>query len=109
MSALLIHPLTGAAASRCTNPVEHRPRPLRFVWHHVQPESAGGTASTLVEVCDGCHYGTHALVYYMRTHGGALPRGGSGYERDIAAAGYAMCVAAGTVDLIPNEGGSVSP
>jgi len=48
--------LLGVRATKCVVSVSHSPRPLRFVWHHVQPHEAGGptTPANLIEVCDSC-------------------------------------------------------
>lgn len=93
----------------------HEPRPERFVTHHVLPQVCGGqtTPDNLVRCCDDCHYDVHALMYALkRANGdpeaawqGEGPRG----AREYALRGYQAAVAAGTVDKIPNEGGSVLP
>lgn len=42
----------------------HRPVPLRFVWHHIQPQEAGGQTvqQNLVQLCDSCHYSIHRII-----------------------------------------------
>jgi hypothetical protein len=82
----------------------HRPTPLRFIWHHVQPQEAGGLteAANLIQLCDSCHYTIHRLMWYM-AHSEPLPK----VHRNqlmYATKGYAACVAAGTISKIPNEG-----
>jgi hypothetical protein len=92
-------------ATRCQASGSHNPRPMRFVWHHIQPAEAGGAtvAGNLVQVCDSCHYTIHRLLWQMAT--GALvqpaPRQA---QLALAAAGYKACVSAGTVAQVPIEG-----
>lgn len=98
----------GTAVS-CAGAKSHAPKPLRYVWHHVLPRACGGqtTADNLVEVCDNCHYGIHAILYQMAHHDGTAPSFAhmAGSERyAIALRGYFAAVAAGTVAQIPNEG-----
>jgi hypothetical protein len=91
-------------ATTCVITKAHRPQPLRFITHHVQPKEAGGISEpeNYVELCDSCHYTIHRLMWYMR-NGTPLPKV---YRKqlEIATTGYNKCVAAGTVDQIPNEG-----
>lgn len=59
-------------ASTCVLYGSHNPVPLRFVWHHILPQSCGGktTRSNLVSVCDNCHYGIHELLWDLKLNGG---------------------------------------
>ena len=94
----------------------HRPIPLRFVRHHLQPEGAGGATDdvNLIEVCDNCHYSIHRILYAMACQylGKPLTDAQKGYltnpprqsQLAYAQKGFDLCVAAGTVDKIPNEG-----
>jgi hypothetical protein len=94
----------------------HRPVPLRYVWHHEQPESAGGATDdvNLIQLCDSCHYSTHRILYAMRLQyeGKPLTEAQQSYltnpprkaQLAFAQKGFDLCVAAGTVDKIPNEG-----
>lgn len=115
MSALLVSP-DGTAASTCVASGSHSPVPLRFVWHHVQPQEAGGTTvpSNLVQVCDSCHYTIHRLMWVMRlialsepvtdTQRAYITNPPRAAQLKLAGQGYEACVAAGTVAHIPNEG-----
>ena len=83
----------------------HYPPPLRFVWHHIQPQEAGGAtvATNLAQLCDSCHYAIHDVMHALAKEL-PVPRA----HRDqlkLAREGYEACVAAGTVGKIPNEGG----
>lgn len=82
----------------------HRPVPVRFVWHHIQPQEAGGVAvpANLVQLCDSCHYTVHRLLWNMAK---GLPQPPCrAAQLAYAQQGYAACLAAGTVARIPNEG-----
>ena len=82
----------------------HRPVPVRFVWHHIQPHEAGGAtdAANLVQLCDNCHYTIHRLLWNMAK---GLPQPPCrAAQLAYAQRGYDACVAAGTVARIPNEG-----
>src|SRR5262249_12710475 len=60
--------LEGAGpAVRCQLAAYHAPRPLRFVWHHIQPAAAGGAtiAANLAQVCDNCHYAVHVIMWQL--------------------------------------------
>lgn len=88
----------------------HRPRELRRVAHHIQPQTCGGKTveENLAVLCDDCHYATHAIMSRLKSTGGlqlAIRGMGTRRQRKLALQGYAACVAAGTVDKIPNEGG----
>jgi hypothetical protein len=104
MSAVLTLPGFGPATV-CVASGSHTPVPLRFVWHHVQPQEAGGltVAANLVELCDSCHYSIHRLMFHLAKGVplGPVPRQA---QLVLAQRGYAACVAAGTVAQIPNEG-----
>lgn len=96
----------------CARPV-HRPRPLRYVTHHIQPQVCGGksVAANEVTLCDDCHYTIHALLYRLKRSGGdmAVIRGvGTRLQRKYAVLGYQRCRAAGTENLIPDEGAASS-
>lgn len=107
MSALLV--VDGVRASTCTGSPTHRPRPTRFVWHHVLPQVCGGLTvpANLAQLCDNCHYTVHALLFELKIHAGnsgSWGRLGTVGQRGLAWQGYADALAAGTVDKIPNEG-----
>lgn len=117
MSAVPEPQLAGLpAATSCVGSASHNPRPLRYVWHHVQPQEAGGitVAANLVQLCDSCHYTVHRILFAMRQQAMALnltlaqldslDRPPRRAQYDLAARGLAACRAAGTVSLIPNEG-----
>jgi len=92
-------------ASTCTASITHDPKPLRFVWHHIQPHEAGGptTPANLAQVCDSCHYSIHRLLWHLAQGAppGFIPRR---TQLALARQGYSACVTAGTVAKIPNEG-----
>jgi HNH endonuclease len=92
-------------ATTCEASGSHSPTPLRFVWHHIQPQEAGGAtvSSNLAQLCDSCHYSIHRLLYHL-AKGVALGPVPRKAQLALAQQGYAMCVNAGTVDKIPNEG-----
>ena len=97
-------------ATACAVAAHHRPRPLRFVWHHVLPQTCGGLTepANLEQLCDSCHYGVHALLWYAAQHAGAFPgRVGTPAQRAIATRGYTAAVTAGTVASIPDEGNNL--
>lgn len=117
MSAVFEVPGKGRATLCEVTPVaSHRPIPLRFVWHHCQPESAGGATddTNLIQVCDSCHYSTHRILYALALKylGKPLTTAQEGYITNpprksmltFAQRGLDACIAAGTVDKIPNEG-----
>ena len=97
--------LLGVRATKCVVSVSHSPRPLRFVWHHVQPHEAGGptTPANLIEVCDSCHYTIHRLLWQL-ARGLPVQKAPRAAQLAYARRGLAACEAAGTVDKIPNEG-----
>lgn len=96
-------------ATACAVDVEHRPRPARFIWHHVLPQTCGGrtVAANLAALCDNCHYAVHGLLWTL-AHGQPIPAHTSPGRVTLAQRGYAAAVAAGTVAKIPNEGGTVA-
>lgn len=98
-------PVVGQATDcSVTHAASHRPVPVRFVWHHVQPKEAGGqtVAANLIELCDSCHYTIHRLMWNMKQ---SLPQPKVHKNQlKFATEGYQACVAAGTVAQIPNEG-----
>lgn len=108
MSALLTVPeLALPHATECLAClVHHYPAPLRFVWHHILPQEAGGltTTTNLVAVCDTGHYAIHALMYHLAKHSQLPKRAGTRGQRNLALAGYTQAKTLGTVDHIPNEG-----
>ena len=117
MSAVLSLPGVGPATlCQVASATAHRPTPLRHVWHHIQPQEAGGQTVTvnLAQLCDSCHYTIHRLMYVMRLKfdGKQLTAEQQGWldkpprqaQLAFAVTGYNACVTAGTVDKIPNEG-----
>lgn len=104
MSALLAVPGLGPA-EKCTASASHNPVPLRYVWHHIQPQEAGGQTvpANLAEICDSCHFSIHRLLWHLARN---LPIGPVPRQAQLALAqrGYEACVAAGTVARIPDEG-----
>jgi hypothetical protein len=96
-------------ATRCQVSATHAPKPLRFVWHHVLPQTCGGQTvpENLAECCDNCHYGVHVLLYELAQNAGKLTAhahlAGTG-RYEVALRGYQAAVAAGVVNQIPNEG-----
>lgn len=95
-------------ADHCEVSVTHRlPMVSRWVNHHIQPEAAGGltVAENRLQACDNCHMTIHKILFYMAKHQGAYPAGiGNKTQRYFAKRGYDMCVLAGTISVIPNEG-----
>jgi hypothetical protein len=114
MSALLEY--EGTTASRCDASATHNPVPLRYVWHHIQPQEAGGltTPSNLVQLCDSCHYSVHRILWTMAciALGHPVTDVQRGYvthpprkaQLQLASRGYDACAGAGTTAKIPNEG-----
>lgn len=97
-------------ASVCAVSKSHRPAPMRYVWHHIQPQTCGGLTipSNLVALCDNCHYAVHVLLHQLKINGKVTPAPTNSRKRVVLASqGYLLCVAAGTVDKIPNEGSAV--
>jgi hypothetical protein len=105
----LLHAPGIAPPTRCIVVKEHRPRPLRFVYHHVLPQTCGGKTvpDNLAALCDTCHYAVHALLWKL-AHGLEMPEHVSTGQLAIAARGYKAAVEAGTVARIPNEGSATA-
>lgn len=80
----------------CTVHGKHIPRPLRTVWHHIQPLAMGGPdePANKVEICDTGHYDVHRLLGDL-IRDGAMRRGGTHQERLLARQGYTAWVTAG--------------
>lgn len=107
MTALEFHAEVGRANS-CSVSANHTPVPLRYVWHHVQPQCCGGatTVANLANVCDSCHYAIHSILHELKMTGKVAPNRQYNKTRiALAQEGYKLCVAAGTVAQIPDEGG----
>src|ERR1700750_2423059 len=117
MSALL--EITGrgpATTCEVCSPASHRPTPLRYVWHHAQPETTGGATddTNLIQLCDSCHYSVHRILYALACKylGKTLTTAQQSYIDKpprlamlaFAQKGLDACIAAGTVEKIPNEG-----
>jgi hypothetical protein len=92
-------------ATTCELYKAHRPIPLRFVWHHVLPETCGGLTQTgnLASLCDSCHYSVHILLYQLAHPDPAHVVKGTKTQQALAQKGYDQAVAAGTADKIPKE------
>ena len=92
-------------AVRCDASKAHSPVPLRFVWHHVQPQEAGGAtvAGNLVQLCDSCHYSVHRLLWQL-ANGLPVQRAPRRAQLALAQRGFAACTAAGTLAQVPDEG-----
>jgi hypothetical protein len=95
-------------ATKCEAARYHRPKPYRFVIHHVLPQVCGGksTLDNTVGLDDSCHYTIHAILWELKKNGGRLDlvKIGTRKQRDLAVRGYLAAVEAGTVDKIPDEG-----
>lgn len=91
-------------ATKCELAIYHRPKPLRFVWHHVLPLACGGkpTPDNMIQVCDNCHYAVHRVMWQL-AHGGIVTPG-SRKQEATARLGYNQAVAVGAQALIPREG-----
>lgn len=115
MSALLEVEGLGRATT-CTASGSHSPTPLRYIWHHIQPLEAGGRTvpGNLVSLDDSCHYTIHRLLWLMRCLALGVPITADEQamldhpprraQYTFAALGFGACQAAGTVQLIPDEG-----
>jgi hypothetical protein len=94
-------------AIQCNASENHAPKPLRFVWHHILPQEAGGLTEqfNLLECCDSCHYGIHVLLWDLATHDGLPSAEFLRYRRTgrafYAMQGYLAAVQAGTLSKIP--------
>lgn len=117
MSGLLEVPELGLPKpTTCQASGSHSPVPVRFVWHHIQPQEAGGLTvpENLAHVCDNCHYTIHRIMWVLRCQklGAAVPDGWETLppapprraQAVLAVQGFTACQAAGTVARIPNEG-----
>lgn len=109
MSAVLVLEGVGPA-TKCQAANYHSPAPIRFVWHHILPQEAGGktVADNLAQLCDSCHFATHAILYQLAHNNGQLTtlakyKGTARYA--LALQGYQQAAAAGLLGKIPNEGG----
>jgi hypothetical protein len=95
-------------ATKCEAARYHRPKPYRFVLHHVMPKVCGGqsTPDNTIGLDDSCHYTIHLILWQLKENGGQLDQVkiGTLKQRDIAMKGYQAALAAGTVDRIPDEG-----
>lgn len=106
----------GSPANRCDASGTHNPTPLRFVWHHIMPQQAGGqtVAANLVELCDSCHYSIHRMMWVYRlialgqpvtdAQRAIITKPPRRAQLELAARGYEACRIAGTIGQIPNEG-----
>ena len=92
-------------ATHCQISVTHRPRTLRYVWHHVLPQVCGGQtqAPNLVSLCDSCHYSIHIIMWNLRSTGVPGVRRWNTQQIAYAQRGYKEALAAGTANLIPKE------
>lgn len=70
--------------------------PLILVTHHIQPLGMGGAdaPSNRVRVCDNGHRNVHHLMGQLANHD-VMPNGGNQSERDLAALGVKLWIAAG--------------
>ena len=103
-------------ATKCIVTTAHSPKPVRFVTHHIQPQEAGGQSvpENFAQLCDNCHYSVHRLLWYMHLKAtgitltadqqALLDKPPRVKQRTLATQGFDACVAAGTVNKIPNEG-----
>lgn len=92
-------------ASQCEISRWHTPTPLRYVNHHIQPEAAGGKTvpENIAALCDSCHYSVHRVMWSMARGTLTIPKAHRNQVK-LAKQGYEACLAAGTVDKIPNQG-----
>ena len=91
----------------CVGAGIHRPRPLRYIAHHVLPQACGGKTEpgNLVGLCDNCHMAVHALLWQLKQSTPPIMlTAGTRQQRALALRGYQAAVAAGTVAQIPDEG-----
>lgn len=105
MSAVLELAGRGPATTcEITTATAHRPTVTRHVWHHVQPQEAGGQTvdGNLAQLCDNCHYACHRVMWCLAKNL-PVPKVHRNIAK-LAQRGYDACVAAGTVEKIPNEG-----
>ena len=74
---------------KCDVHITHRPVPLRFVQHHIQPQGMGGPDSpnNLVAVCDTGHFNIHRLMAAL-IRGEKIEGVGAVSERRLAHRGF---------------------
>jgi HNH endonuclease len=97
--------IRGVKASRCQFGTQLRHHTaLRFVWHHILPQAAGGKTETsnLAELCDNCHYSVHVVLWAL-ARGQSPPKEATTDQFTLANTGYQLAVQAGTVGKIPRE------
>ena len=91
-------------ADHCQISVTHRPRTLRYIWHHILPQVCGGLTqlTNLASLCDSCHYTIHIL---MRNYANnqVRPHKINQEQARLAYRGYTEALTAGTANLIPKE------
>ena len=92
-------------ANRCVIARYHRPKPLRYVWHHVLPEACGGKTEpdNLASLCDSCHYSVHIILWNLASGIPAGNQGGTKAQLALARRGFTEAVLAGTAHKIPKE------
>lgn len=97
------------AIGSCQVHKTHRPVPLRWVEHHIQPLAMGGmnVPENRVKVCDTGHYNIHRLLDVLLLEDKQNPvetpgeltlaraDGGTPHERLLAIKGFDMWVVAG--------------
>jgi hypothetical protein len=100
----------------CSVTTHHVPRVSRFVWHHIQPQEAGGITddANLTNLCDNCHYTIHRMMFALACaqlgkpvppeYQDVVDNPPRRAQLALAQQGFNACVTAGTVALIPNEG-----
>lgn len=84
-------------------------RRFPFSGHVYNLQTASGEYCANGITVHNCHYATHALLHDLKVHGGKFTIAAKlrNHRRAaLAQQGYKAAVAAGTVDLIPNEGAS---
>lgn len=116
MTAGPIEELSLPKPTSCSVTTHHVPRAIRFVWHHIQPQEAGGPTETdnLANLCDNCHYTIHRMMFAMACqklgkpvppdYQAVLDNPPRRTQLALAQQGFDACVSAGTVAQIPNEG-----
>ena len=64
-----------APPQSCALSLWHRPKPGRYVTHHMLPLSWGGLAvpANQVGLCDNHHYAVHVALDVLLAHGGNPP------------------------------------
>ena len=91
-------------ADHCQISVTHRPKTLRYIWHHRLPQVCGGQtiATNLVSLCDSCHMSVHIIMWRLANNQGA-PLRCNVTQYKLAWDGWQEAVTAGTANLIPKE------